>query len=76
MIDNIDEQVFGFLKRKDYLNAIRIWESISDGQGTKAFFYKKNLAILYCLVLSVEDNNDYLRSSLMVWKELINSDKF
>lgn len=74
--DSIDEQVLGLFKIKDYLNAIRTWENASDGQGTKAFFYKKNLAILYCLVLSAEDNKDYLRSSLMAWKELIDSDKF
>jgi len=74
--DSIDEQVLGLFKIKDYLNAIRIWENASEGQSTKAFFYKKNLAILYCLVLSAEDNKDYLRSSLMVWKELIDSDKF
>jgi len=76
MADSIDEQVLGLFKIKDYLNAIRTWENASGGQGTKAFFYKKNLAILYCLILSAEDNKDYLRSSLMAWKELIDSDKF
>lgn len=74
--DSIDEQVLGLFKQKDYLNAIRIWENVSEGQSTKAFFYKKNLAILYCLVLSTEDNEDYLRSSLIAWKELIDSDRF
>ena len=74
--DSIDEQVLGLFKLKDYLNAIRTWQNASEGQSTKAFFYKKNLAILYCLVLSAEDNKDYLRSSLVAWKELIDSDKF
>jgi len=74
--DSVDEQVLGLFKLKDYLNAIRTWENASEGQSTKAFFYKKNLAILYCLVLSAEDNKDYLRSSLVAWKELIDSDKF
>ena len=74
--DSIDEQVLGLFKIKDYLNAIRTWENASQGDSTKAFFYKKNLAILYCLVLSDEDNKDYLRSSLVAWKELIDSDKF
>jgi len=74
--DSIDEQVLDLFKLKDYLNAIRTWENASDSQGTKAFFYKKNLAILYCLVLSAEDNKDYLKSSLVVWKELVDSDKF
>lgn len=74
--DSIDEQAIGLFKLKDYLNAIRIWEHVSTNQHTKSFFYKKNLAILYCLVLSVDDNKDYLHNSLVVWKELIDSDKF
>lgn len=74
--DSIDEQVLGLLKKKDYLNAIRVWQKAAEGQSTKAFLYKKNLAILYCLVLSVEDNKEYLQSSLILWKELVESDKF
>lgn len=74
--DSIDEKVLGLFKTKDYLNAIKTWQNASSGQSTKAFFYKKNLAILYCLILSTEDNKDYLRSSLAAWKELIDSDKF
>jgi hypothetical protein len=74
--DGVDEQVLGLLKLKDYLNAIRTWQNASEGQSTKAFFYKKNLAILYCLVLSADDNKEYLQSSLAAWKELIDSDKF
>lgn len=74
--DGIDEQVLGLFKIKDYLNAIRVWQNAAEGQSTKSFFYKKNLAILYCLVLSVEDNNDYLQNSLVAWKELVDSDKF
>ena len=74
--DSINEKVLGLLKSKDYPNAIRTWQNASAGQSTKAFFYKKNLAILYCLILSAEDDKDYLRSSLAAWKELIDSDKF
>ncbi|MDD3102204.1 MAG: hypothetical protein PHE59_03600 [Patescibacteria group bacterium] len=74
--DSVDEQVLGLFKFKDYLNAIRTWQNVAEGQSTKAFSYKKNLAILYCLVLSAEDDKDYLRSSLVAWKELIDSDKF
>jgi len=74
--DSVDEQVLGLFKLKDYLNAIRTWQDASEGQSTKAFFYKKNLAILYCLVLSASDNKEYLRNSLEAWKELVDSDKF
>ncbi len=74
--DGIDEQVLGLLKLKDYLNAIRTWQNASEGQSTKAFFYKKNLAILYCLALSASNNKEYLQKSLETWKELVDSDKF
>ncbi|MFA5119480.1 MAG: hypothetical protein WC695_11645 [Candidatus Omnitrophota bacterium] len=74
--DGVDEQVLGLLKIKDYLNAIRTWQNASEGQSTKSFFYKKNLAILYCLALSASDNKEYLQSSLEAWKELVDSDKF
>lgn len=74
--DSVDEKVLGLFKAKDYLNAVKTWQNASAGQSTKAFFYKKNLAILYCLILSTDDNKDYLRSSLAAWKELIDSEKF
>ncbi|MFH0769951.1 MAG: hypothetical protein V1926_01085 [Candidatus Peregrinibacteria bacterium] len=74
--DSIDEQVIGLFKLKDYSNAILIWQHASDSQSTKAFFYKKNLAILFCLILCSENNKDYLKSSLVAWKKLIDSDKF
>lgn len=74
--DSVDEQVLKFLKTKDYSNAIKTWQNVSDGDGTKNLLYKKNLAILYCLVLSVENNEEYLKDSLRAWEDLINSDKF
>ncbi|MDP3763777.1 MAG: hypothetical protein Q8Q92_04015 [bacterium] len=76
IVDGVDEQVLGLLKLRDYLNAIRTWQNASEGQSTKSFFYKKNLAILYCLTLSASDNKEYLKNSLEAWKELIDSDKF
>ena len=74
--DSVDEQVLKFLKTKDYSDAIKTWQNVSDGDGTKNLLYKKNLAILYCLVLSVENNEEYLKDSLRAWEDLINSDKF
>ena len=73
--DSVDEQVLKFLKTKDYSNAIKTWHNVSDGDGTKNLLYKKNLAILHCLVLSVENNEEYLKDSLRAWEDLINSDK-
>lgn len=74
--DSVDEQVLKFLKTKDYPNAIKTWQNVSGGDSTKNLLYKKNLAILYCLVLSIENNEEYLKDSLSAWKDLIDSDKF
>lgn len=76
IIDSIDERALGLFRVKDYLNAIKTWQNVSKGQSTKAFFYKKNLAVLYCLSLFAEDNKNYLRDSLITWKELLDSVKF
>jgi len=76
VVDSVDEQVIGLLKIKDYFNAIRVWQNAAEKGGTKSYFYKKNLAILYCLLLSFEDNKNYLQDSLEIWKNLIESDKF
>lgn len=74
--DSIDEQAIGLLKRKDYLNAIRTWQTAADGETTKAYLYRKNLAILYCIVLSIENNSKYLHNSVTTWKSILDSDKF
>jgi len=74
--DNVDEQALGLLKQKDYLNAIRTWKNAADGDGAKSYFYRKNLAILYCMVLSVENDKQYLQDSLTTWKSILDSDKF
>lgn len=76
LMDSVDEQAIGLFRKKDYLNAVRIWQNASDSDTSKAYFYKKNLAILYCLLLSAEDDKNYLRESLRTWKEIIDSDKF
>jgi hypothetical protein len=74
--DETDERAIKSFKEKDYSNAVRTWKEAAENNGAKANLYKKNLAILYFLLLSSEDNKEYLRESLFIWKELIDSDKF
>lgn len=74
--DEVDQQAVGILRKKDPEGAIRVWEHNADGDSTKAMFYKKNLAILYCILLFKDDNKRYLKESLKIWHELINSPKF
>lgn len=74
--DEVDEQAVGILRKKDPEGAIRVWEHHAEGDSTKAMFYKKNLALLYCILLFKEDNKRYLKESLKIWHELISSSKF
>lgn len=74
--DEIDEAALNAIKNKSYSDAINIWKDAITSSDTKSLFYRKNLAILYCLLLSSSDNKPYLIDSLSIWKEMIDSDKF
>ncbi len=74
--DQIDEQAVGILRMKRPEDAILVWEHHAQGDSTKALFYKKNLALLYCLLLFREDNEHYLKLSLKLWHEIVSSKKF
>jgi hypothetical protein len=74
--DQIDEQAVGILRMKKPEDALMVWEHHANGDSTKALFYKKNLALLYCLLLFKENNQHYLKASLKLWKEIVTSDKF
>ncbi|MCE9585704.1 hypothetical protein K8R04_00060 [Candidatus Uhrbacteria bacterium] len=74
--DEVDQQAVGILRKKDPEGAIRVWEHNAEGDSTKAMFYKKNLALLYCILLFKEDDKRYLKESLKLWHELISSTKF
>jgi len=74
--DSVDEEVLEFIKKKDYSNAIRIWQNAAEGNSAKALVYRKNLAVLYSLLLALDNNKEYLRESLSLWKGLIDSEKF
>ena len=77
--DTVDENAFDYLQNDDatsYNEAILIWKNASDTENSTGLHYKKNLALLYCLMLLNEENEIYLKESLSNWKEIIDSDKF
>jgi hypothetical protein len=76
VVDEVDEQAVDILRKKKPDGAIKAWKLHEEGNSTKAMFYKKNLALLYCILLFKEDNKQYLRESLQIWHELLNSSKF
>jgi len=74
--DKIDEKALRYLQNNELTNAIQTWKNASKINNSIAYFYKKNLALLYCLLLSEKNNPTYLKDSLSVWHEIVNSDKF
>ena len=77
--DTIDENAIISLQYNDatsHNQAIVIWKNASETENSIGLFYKKNLAILYCLTLLNKENDVYLKESLSNWHEIINSDKF
>ena len=77
--DTVDENAFDYLQYNDatsYSEAVLVWKNASDTEISTGLLYKKNLTLLYCLMLLNEENDIYLKESLSNWKEIIDSDKF
>jgi CheY-like chemotaxis protein len=73
--DKVDEEALDKIKHKEYLKAIETWKLASNIKELIKYSYKKNIVILYCILLIEEDNVQYLKDSLKIWKELIYSDE-
>jgi hypothetical protein len=77
--DTVDEDASNYLQYGDSTsidNAIEVWKNASNTENSTGLYYKKNLSLLYCLMLFKEDNDELLKDSLSNWKEIIDSDKF
>jgi|GEM_PF-970330 len=74
--DETDEKSLDYIKKNEFSKAIQIWKSASETKNSTSYFYKKNLALLYCLLMVKEHNPEYLKDSLSIWYEIVNSDKF
>ena len=74
--DTIDEKSIKYLQNNDIVKSIQTWKTASHGDNSTAYFYKKNLAVLYCLLLFKKSNAIYLKESVDLWNEIVNSDKF
>jgi len=74
--DSIDESALNELRDGKYDHAILTWADASETENSMGLFYKKNLTLLYYFMLVQEENDEYLRESILNWNEIINSDKF
>ena len=74
--DETDSTAITFIRESKYNNAIDLWRQKILLGNTDPFTHKKNLAILYYLLLLNANNKDYIQDSVNLWKELIHSDTF
>lgn len=74
--DEVDEQVVKLLKEKNYEGAVDVWSKKTNGNSIRSLLYKKNLAILHCLLMLKNNNQEYLNTSLSNWSDVLNSTKF
>lgn len=74
--DKIDEKALKYIQDGDSKEAIQLWENSSKSESAGSYFYKKNLALLYCLLLFEKSNHIYLKESLSLWHEILSSEKF
>lgn len=71
-----DEEAIGFIKKDEYDEAIELWKSETEKTGVKSYFCKKNLAILFSILVDVKNKKNYLQKSLFYWNELITDESF
>lgn len=74
--DVVDEEAVDYIKTGEYDLAALVWEKHGLGNTGKSFWYKRNLAILYSLILYKGKKTAYLDKSVRAWKELVDSEKF
>jgi hypothetical protein len=74
--NNNDKKALTYIAKTEFSKAIQSWKELAKSESVTSFFYKKNLAVLYCLLLLKEDNPKYLKDSLSAWDEIIKSEKF
>ena len=77
--DSVDEEVLSLLQYGDaasYEQASQIWKEHSKTENSTGLSYKRNLAILYCLMLFDEENDSMLKESVSAWKNIVDSDVF
>jgi len=74
--DADDKKALGYIKDNKLKDARDIWLEKGSKDSASALVAKKNLAVLICLSLIEEDSQQKLTSSLRLWDEVINSDRF
>ncbi len=71
-----DEKALKLLQSGSIDEAIQLWEKDSGKETATGFVAKKNLAILFSVLLVDKGQKKYLTQSISCWKDLVMSEKF
>jgi len=74
--DDVDKKAIDFVKNNELQSAIVMWGKDHKDDTINSFLHKKNLALLLTYILTIEDNLECLEKSLLLWKEVTDSDKY
>lgn len=74
--DDTDKKALKYIKDKDYQSAIEIWGKDYKEDTVNSFNHKKNLALFLVYLLCIEDNEDCLEKSILLWKSVFDSEKY
>ncbi len=74
--NDTDEKALQFLQNGKVNEAIDLWSKDADKETATGFVSKKNLAILYSVLLVHKGLKSHLTQSISCWKDLVLSDKF
>ena len=75
IVDEEDERAMEAIKKREYNEAIKIWEEAAT-KDKGASLHKKNLAVLLCVLLMAKPVKKHLKDSIRYWKDLVDSEKF
>ncbi len=73
---NDDKKAIAEIASDKLPKALEIWKDASNNENASSYLHKKNLGVLYILLISREKDAKYLKPSILLWKEILNSDKF
>lgn len=74
--DEIDKRALRLIQERNYLNAAHVWENAIEIKKNDSILYQKNIAILYCLMLALDDNKAHLEESISMWKQVVEGEAF
>lgn len=73
---NKQQEFYELLNNKKILNAIRLLANSESNNPNTDVVNKKNVAILFTVLLYNGSNKPYLKRSISYWQEIINSEQF